>query len=108
VELPWWKQPWLLDLARSAAVPFALVVVALLLVFSVIKPALRKAAPREPEHVPQLDATVGEPQLAPEPQAITLPPPRSTRALDEARMIAKQNPAAVADIVRGWVSGEAS
>jgi flagellar M-ring protein FliF len=106
--LPTWKQPWLLDLVRSAAVPAALVLVALLLVYSVIKPALRKPPP-QPAAPQLLDTTVGrEPQLPAEAEAISLPPPRSTKALDDARALAKQNPAAVADIVRGWVSGEAS
>jgi len=32
--------------------------------------------------------------------------PRSTAQLDQARYLAKQNPAAVAGIVRDWASGE--
>ena len=38
---PMWQQPWLLDLVRAAAVPAALVLVALLVISGVIKPALQ-------------------------------------------------------------------
>ena len=34
--------------------------------------------------------------------------PRAMHQLEDARAMAKQNPAAVASIVRGWVSGEAA
>jgi flagellar M-ring protein FliF len=35
-----------------------------------------------------------------------LEPPKVTEQLIGARQLAKENPAAVASIVRGWVSGE--
>ena len=38
---------------------------------------------------------------------MALPAPRSTDRLDSARAVAKQNPAAVANIVRDWVKGDA-
>ena len=44
-ELPLWKQPWLLDLLRAGAVPGALALVALGLIFGVVRPALKQAAP---------------------------------------------------------------
>jgi flagellar M-ring protein FliF len=34
--------------------------------------------------------------------------PKANAQLEQARALAKQNPAAVAGIVRGWVSGEAA
>jgi flagellar M-ring protein FliF len=37
-----------------------------------------------------------------------LPAPRSAEYLQGARALAKDNPAAVAGIVRGWVNGETS
>jgi len=110
--LPLWKQPWLLDLLRAATVPVALLAVALLLVFAVVRPALRQERPAETARpAGPLNAVVGDeprpgPALPAEPPMLTSP--RSTKALEDARALAKQNPAAVANIVRGWVSGEAN
>ena len=39
-EVPLWKQPWLIELLRSAMAPLALALVALVIVFKLIKPAL--------------------------------------------------------------------
>ena len=38
----------------------------------------------------------------------TIAAPKSSEHLASARQLAKENPAAVANIVRGWVSGEAA
>jgi flagellar M-ring protein FliF len=50
VEVPLWQQPWLTDLVRAGAVPAGLVAVALLLVFAVVRPAMRQieAPPKRP------------------------------------------------------------
>ena len=104
---PVWQQPWLLDLVRAAAVPTALVVVALLVMTGLIKPAL-KAAGSSPVGR-QLDAVVADPLAPPLPSApLALASPQSEKTLADARALAKQNPAAVAHIVRDWVSREAS
>lgn len=104
-EVPMWKQPWVLDLVRAGAVPAGLTVVALLIVFSVIRPALRQI---EPPPAPQVDVVADEVEKlpAPEVEVITNTPPKAELQLADARVLAKQNPAAVANIVRGWVSGE--
>ena len=44
-DLPVWKQDWLIDLVRSGATPAALVLVALIILFGFVKPALKAAAP---------------------------------------------------------------
>ncbi|MBC8055259.1 MAG: hypothetical protein H7Y61_01635, partial [Rhizobiales bacterium] len=49
-----------------------------------------------------LTAIVDDPQHLP-----ALPAPKSVEHLAHAKALAKENPAAVAGIVRGWVSGEA-
>jgi len=103
---PVWQQPWLLDLVRAAAVPTALVIVALLVVSGLIKPALKAAASSPVGR--QLDAVVADPLAAPQPAApLALASPQSEKTLADARALAKQNPAAVAHIVRDWVSKEA-
>jgi hypothetical protein len=111
-ELPLWKQPWVIDLARSAAAPAALALVACVIVFSLIRPAM--TAVMTPPPAPpgsQLTATVGDDAALPgqadqRPDALVLGAPRPNERLDAVRNLAKENPAAVAQIVRGWVNGE--
>ena len=103
LDLPLWKQPELIDLLRAAAVPAGLVVVALLVFFGLVRPALRiaLAAPRAaPPAEPTLAAVVDDPQVLP-----ALPAPQDQASLASARAMARQNPAAVAGIVSGWVNG---
>jgi flagellar M-ring protein FliF len=104
-EVPVWKQPWVLDLVRASAVPAGLTTVALLLVFAVVRPALRQI---EPPPAPKLDVVADEQEKlpAPEVEVIDATPAKAELQLAGARGLAKQNPAAVANIVRGWVSGE--
>ncbi|HEX6019053.1 MAG TPA: flagellar basal-body MS-ring/collar protein FliF [Burkholderiaceae bacterium] len=104
--LPLWQQPWLVDLVRAAAVPAALVLVALLVVAGVIKPALKAAA--GPTVGRQLDTVVADALLPTPASPPALGAPAAARQLSDARELAKQNPAAVAHIVRGWVSEEKS
>jgi len=104
--VPMWQQPWLLDLVRAAAVPAALVLVALLVVSGVIKPAFKAAA--GPAVGGQLNAVVADTPNPPSAAPLALGAPAADRRLSDARELAKQNPAAVAHIVRDWVSKDAS
>ncbi|MCP6559459.1 flagellar basal body M-ring protein FliF, partial [Klebsiella pneumoniae] len=52
-DVPIWKQPWLLDIARSAIVPLAFVAIALIAVFGMIRPAIKAAAPLPVEEKPE-------------------------------------------------------
>ena len=111
-DLPLWKQPWLMDLARSAAAPLALALVALVIVFSLIRPAMTAVlTPPVPLPGSRLDETVdgtlalGGPD-AKATAALALGAPRANERLDAVRALAKENPSAVAQIVRGWVNGE--
>jgi flagellar M-ring protein FliF len=106
-DTPWWKQPEVIDMLRAAAVPAGLTLVALIVLLGLVRPAL-KAALAKPAPVPgaNLDV-VSDDELVPvAPRAIEAP--RITDQLMGARQLAKENPAAVASIVRGWVSGETS
>jgi flagellar M-ring protein FliF len=103
--LPAWQQPWLVDLVRASAVPAALVLVALLVVAGVIKPALKAAA--APAVGRQLDAVVADTPNLPAPASpLALGAPAADKQLLDARELAKHNPAAVAHIVRGWVGND--
>ncbi len=107
-DTPLWQQPWLLDLLKTAAAPFALALVALVVVFKLIKPAVTQllAPPPPPPPPPpgsQIDEVVGAENVP------ALPPPEEPKyasKVEAARAMARQNPAAVASIVRGWVNGE--
>ena len=107
-DTPIWKQGWLIDLLRSAMAPLALALVGLVIVLKLIKPALTAVlTPPTPPPGSQLsEVVVDEPPPAPEPVQ-TLAAPQHTARIAAARTLAKENPAAVASIVRGWVSGEA-
>jgi flagellar M-ring protein FliF len=107
VELPLWKQDWLIDLVRSGATPAAIVLVALLVLVGLVRPAL-KALPAPSTTTARgsnlnmvADDAVALPGAAPQLEA-----PRASVHLASARAVAKENPAAVAHIVRDWVNGE--
>lgn len=115
VSVPLWQQPWLIELARSAAVPAALVLVALIAVFGMVRPAIRAAypPPAPPEELEaaaaanQLNAVEDEQHALPGPGGLpALEAPLSNDKLERARILAKENPLAVANIVRAWVNGE--
>jgi flagellar M-ring protein FliF len=122
-SVPLWQNPQLLDLLRAGAVPAALALIAGLVVFGLLRPAVKSAFPppgAEAEVTPadaakgtQLQAVVDDandlPGLAAPDKpgaAAALPAPSSQDWLTEARSLARENPAAVAGIVRGWVNGE--
>ncbi|MBT9598380.1 MAG: flagellar M-ring protein FliF [Vitreoscilla sp.] len=110
---PLWQQPWVLDMVRAGAVPAALALVALGLIFGVVKPALTThtvaASASTDAKGQQLNAVVGDAPALPGADGISLPAleaPRENVKLNTARQLAKDNPAAVANIMREWVNGE--
>jgi flagellar M-ring protein FliF len=107
-ELPLWQQDWLLDLLRSGATPAALVLVTLAIVFGFMRPALKTLPPAPPAaRGSQLNVVADDALGLPGPGgAPRLEAPRTAEHLANARAVAKDNPAAVASIVRGWVQGE--
>ena len=112
-DLPLWKQPWLIDLLKSAAAPVALALVALVVVFKLIRPALTTMLapppkPAEPEVGRQLNEVVSDDKTADQDAEQLMLRQSKQRRLENARGMAKSNPAAVAHIVRGWVNGEAA
>ena len=90
VDVPLWKQPEVIDMLRAAAVPAGLSLVARLVCVGMIRPAFSAAMPALPMSG-ALKALEG---------------PANSEHLEAARSLALQNPAAVAQIVRGWVNGQ--
>lgn len=109
-ELPLWEQPWVQDLLHTGATPVAMVLVALIALFGFVRPALKAAATPTPAPGGQIDALVADeeslPELSAEPPQLEAP--ANNDKLDAARRLAKENPAAVANIMRSWVNPEAA
>ena len=107
VELPFWKQPDVLDLVRVIALPAVLGLVAILVLFGLVRPGMKAmvaampARPAPPPTGSNLDAIENGVPVLP-----ALPPPVTNERVEEARRIARDNPAAVAGILRAWVEGE--
>lgn len=110
--IPLHQQPWLLDLLRAAAAPLALALVALVAVFKLIRPALNAAAGPQAEAAGnKLDVVADNDVEAALPGGAVTPAlaaPVVNQKLENARAFAQQNPAAVAQIVKDWVGGEAA
>lgn len=117
-EIAWWKQADTFDLARSLAWPAGMVLLGLILFLGMVRPALKMM--KAPEVAPgsdgltalsstgsQLDAVVDD-----ETQRPGLPSPVQNEVtvemlrLEDAKRLARENPVAVANIVKGWVNGE--
>ncbi|MDR2300341.1 MAG: flagellar M-ring protein FliF [Comamonas sp.] len=104
-ELPLWRDPEVQAMAKGLGVPIALALFGALVLLGLVRPLLksRKAAPGS-----QLNAIEGEaldrPAL-PGP-ATELTPTKEQVRMDQARALAKQNPIAVANIVKTWINGE--
>ena len=108
-ELPLWKQQWLLDLLRAGGVPAGLTLVALAVLFGLVRPAVMAALapPTSEDKQHQLNAVVDDVQELPmDALPELLEAPQMARKLESARQLAKDNPTAVANIVRDWVNGE--
>jgi len=112
-SVPLWKQPEVQDLLRSLGVPIALALMALIVVFGAVRPALKAAQSAAPR---KLDAVVDDAQLLPSLGApgtpganepLALEAPVADNRLEKARALAKENPAAMANLVRSWSVKEA-
>ena len=117
VDVPLWRQPDVVDLARSFAWPLGTLLFAALVLMGVIRPAI-KAMGTAPVagtastsvRMNQLDALESEmperPQLAGQvndPAQISA----HEKQLTDARQLTRDNPAAVAHIIKTWMNGEA-
>ena len=114
-DTPLWKQPELLDLARSFAWPIGTLVFAALILLGIVRPALQALSRAVPVTVPgqQIDALVADaperPPLlaAPAADAATGVATQEQLRLADARKLTRDNPAAVASIVKSWIGSEA-
>lgn len=91
-ELPFWKQPETIGMAKEVGKNLLIGLLALYLLLGVVKPLLNKLATYKP------------PPPQPASQVHVLQRSQSTDRLGEARLIAQQDPRVVANVVRGWVN----
>ena len=112
-DVPLWKQAEVLDLARSFAWPLGTFLFAALVLLGVIRPAMKSLA-RAPvvRNTNQLDALVADPDerallAAPVRSNEPQPPTQGELALEDARKLTRDNPSAVAGIMKNWINGEA-
>ncbi len=102
-EVPIWKNPEMIDLAKEVGRNLLIAGIALYLVLGVLRPMLRTFA--TPPELP--------PELLPAPQAQADGDDAPTHAaatyeanLQSAKTIARQDPKLVANVVRGWVTND--
>lgn len=120
VEVPWYQNPDAQDLLRSLAAPLGMLALGLILFLGMVRPALKMMQPAPaaagapatgaaalPGPGGQLEAVVGEVVERPGlPQPVHNEPTPEELRLADARRLAKENPVAVANIIKGWISGE--
>lgn len=98
---PLWKHPDVIALAKETGKALLFLVLAMIVVFGVLRPALRAlaaaqqrpapgAAP-QPAALPMNEQPAAEPGLSP---------------LEQVRQLAKNDPATVANVVKAWVGSE--
>ena len=116
-EIPMWKQPDMIDLAKDAAKYLLIATIMLIVIFGIIKPALRPlftvtAKDDEERHDAAggtgggIDITEGDDftQSGSDlPQQPTVQP--YEQGLQAARQIAQDDPRIVASVIKDWVNG---
>ncbi|MCO5355591.1 flagellar basal-body MS-ring/collar protein FliF [Acidovorax kalamii] len=116
-DVPLWKQPEVIDLAKTFAWPVGAVLFAALVLLGLVRPALKAPAPAKASAAPvpggQLDAleadTPERPALpAPSKKDEALPATPEQLRLEDARVLAKENPVAVANILKTWLNGDSA
>lgn len=113
-DAPLWKQPEMVDLAKSLAWPVGAVLFAAMVLLGLVRPALKGATAR-PDATAVAGGTVDALE-AEQPERPALPAPAKKdellpvtpeqMLLENARVLAKENPVAVANILKTWVNGE--
>ncbi|MCO8251954.1 flagellar basal-body MS-ring/collar protein FliF [Comamonas thiooxydans] len=105
VELPMWKDPEIQAMAKSLGVPIALALFGALVLLGLVRPLLKGRNTGPGGQLNAIEAEALDRPALPAP-AKELSPTKEQERLDQARHLAKQNPIAVANIVKTWINGE--
>ncbi|MDR2324863.1 MAG: flagellar M-ring protein FliF [Acidovorax sp.] len=106
VDLPLWRQPETIELAKTLAWPVGLGIAAAVVLLGLLL-RRRKQKKQEAQAVDLVAADELERPALAAPLEPGQPTAEQVR-LEQARALAKQNPIAVANIVKTWINGEAS
>lgn len=104
-ELPMWKDPEIQAMAKSLGVPIALALFGALVLLGLVRPLLKGRNTGPGGQLNAIEAEALDRPALPAP-AKELSPTKEQERLDQARHLAKQNPIAVANIVKTWINGE--
>lgn len=106
-EIPFWKQPEMIELGKDISKYLLVAVVALILIFGVLKPAFKPLnKPEEPEES-LAEFAEGEEMPLPNPEdAYTSSAPPYEKNLAIAKQIAQQEPKIVASVIKEWVGSQ--
>ncbi|MBL5979242.1 flagellar M-ring protein FliF [Comamonas sp. NyZ500] len=104
-ELPMWKDPEIQAMAKSLGVPIALALFGALVLLGLVRPLLKGRNTGPGGQLNAIEAEALDRPALPGP-AKELSPTKEQERLDQARHLAKQNPIAVANIVKTWINGE--
>jgi len=97
--VPLWKDPEMLALARGVGLQLGLVLLGLMAIFGIVRPALRRPPP--PPRLPT-SATVADKVELPPPPAIALT--AISEQNETVLQLGRNNPSTVANVVRSWVN----
>ncbi|MDM7944185.1 MAG: flagellar basal-body MS-ring/collar protein FliF [Hydrogenophaga sp.] len=109
-EVAWWKQAENQEFLRGLAWPIGMVGLGLLVLMGMVRPGLKlikTPVVRSQTELQPLNAMLNE---APERPGLPMPgnePTPEAQRITDAKRLALENPMAVANIVKGWVNGEA-
>ncbi|CAM4367386.1 flagellar basal-body MS-ring/collar protein FliF [Comamonas aquatilis] len=108
VELPLWKDPEMQAMAKDLGVPIALALFGALVLLGLVRPLLKGRGGEQAGL--RIDAIEGELVERPALPAPAADPSASKEGarMEQARLLAKQNPIAVANIVKTWINGESA
>ncbi|WEE78293.1 flagellar M-ring protein FliF [Comamonas testosteroni] len=104
-ELPMWKDPEIQAMAKSLGVPIALALFGALVLLGLVRPLLKGRNTGPGAQLNAIEAEALDRPALPAPVK-ELSPTKEQERLDQARHLAKQNPIAVANIVKTWINGE--
>jgi flagellar M-ring protein FliF len=98
--VPVWKQPDVVALAKEGGKALLFLLLTLIVVFGVVRPAIRNIGTRPVVAAQQADAL-------PAPGGDKGEPAQHLSPLEQVRQLAKNDPATVANVVKAWVGSEA-
>jgi flagellar M-ring protein FliF len=115
VELPLWRQPEVIDMARSSLWPIGIALTALIVLLGFVRPALKSMKTQRAVAGTRLNTVIeGNEQLPALSNANSAasqgaqPPTIEDIRLADAKILALEKPMAVANIVKTWVHGDAA